>query len=159
MSKYNSKKVEVDGIIFDSKKEAKRFKELKALESKGFIKDLKRQVKFILIPAQYKEEVGPRGGIKKTTLERECAYYADFTYIKNGELIIPEEVTKISPAAFKSTFFKRFDSSSVTKITINGKVEIIQPRTFAGFSSLKTINLPLGLTLPVNISSKALAPA
>jgi hypothetical protein len=90
VSKYHSKKIKVGDLVFDSKKEYNRYKELKILESKGIIKDLQRQVKFVLIPAQYEEIKGPRGGIKKKTLERECSYYADFTYIKDDEFIVED---------------------------------------------------------------------
>lgn len=81
-NKYHSKKVEVNGIVFDSKKEARRFAELSLLEKAGTIQDLQRQVKFILIPAQREPDtVGARGGIKKgKTIEKECAYIADFVY-------------------------------------------------------------------------------
>lgn len=81
-SKYNSRKVTVDGIEFDSKKEARRFRELSLLENAGQITNLQRQVKFVLIPAQYEPDtVGTRGGIKRgKLLERECAYVADFVY-------------------------------------------------------------------------------
>lgn len=83
-SKYNSHKVTVDGIEFDSKKEARRFRELSLLERAGQITNLQRQVKFVLIPAQYEPDtVGTRGGIKRgKLLERECAYVADFVYEK-----------------------------------------------------------------------------
>ena len=54
MSKYYSQKVVVDGISFDSKKEANRFRELSLLERAGAITGLERQVKFTLIPAQYR---------------------------------------------------------------------------------------------------------
>ena len=50
--KYRNKKVEVDGILFDSKKEANRYMELKLLEKAGEITDLKRQVRYELIPRQ-----------------------------------------------------------------------------------------------------------
>lgn len=53
MSKYHSKKTEVDGILFDSKKEAQRYQQLKLMEKAGILCDLKRQVKYELIPAQY----------------------------------------------------------------------------------------------------------
>lgn len=81
-NKYHSKKVEVNGIVFDSKKEARRFAELSLLERAGAIQDLQRQVKFILIPAQREPDtVGARGGIKKgKVIEKECAYIADFVY-------------------------------------------------------------------------------
>lgn len=78
--KYNSKKTTVDGIEFDSKKEANRYKELKDMESKGEILDLKLQVPYVLIPAQY-ESI-----LTKKIIERQCVYKADFTYyIPEGE--------------------------------------------------------------------------
>lgn len=82
MSKYKSKKVTIDGITFDSKKEARRYQELKILEKANIISDLKLQVKYVLIPAQREPDViGKRGGIKKGSLiERECSYIADFVY-------------------------------------------------------------------------------
>ena len=81
-NKYHSKKVVLNGIVFDSKKEAKRFAELSLLETAGAISDLQRQVKYILIPAQREPDtVGARGGIKKgKVIEKECAYIADFVY-------------------------------------------------------------------------------
>lgn len=95
--KYNNKKVMVDGIKFDSKKEAKRYQELKMLEQAGYITDLKRQAKYVLIPAQYEptSEVYTKGKengkLKKGRLiERECAYYADFVYTENGKTVVED---------------------------------------------------------------------
>ena len=95
--KYNNKKVMVDGIKFDSKKEATRYKELKTLERAGIIQDLQRQVKYVLIPAQYepsgeiytkgKEKGKPKKG---KLIERECAYYADFVYTENGKTVVED---------------------------------------------------------------------
>ena len=81
-NKYHAKKIEVDGEIFDSKREAARYIELQYLQRAGKISGLQRQKKFVLIPAQYEpESTGPRGGrIKGKLLEREVAYYADFVY-------------------------------------------------------------------------------
>lgn len=83
-NKYYSKKISADGMIFDSKKEYKRWNELRMLEKSGRIRDLKRQVKFVLIPAQREPDTrGPKGGIKPgRLLEREVAYIADFTYVE-----------------------------------------------------------------------------
>lgn len=50
-SKYHARKTVVDGITFDSKREAKRYQELKLLERAGAIRDLTRQVRYELIPA------------------------------------------------------------------------------------------------------------
>lgn len=76
-SKYHSRRCELDGIMFDSRKEARRYAELKILERAGEIKKLERQVPFTLIPAQ-RDEAGK-------VIEREVKYVADFMYVdKDG---------------------------------------------------------------------------
>ena len=74
-NKYGAMKTEVDGIRFDSQKEANRYFELKLLERVGEIHDLQRQVTFVLIPVQrdYNGKV----------LERSVKYIADFVYYAN----------------------------------------------------------------------------
>lgn len=81
-NKYHNSKASVDGIVFDSTKEARRYRELKLLESAGEIKNLERQVKYILVPAQREAEtVGKRGKpVMGRVIERECSYVADFVY-------------------------------------------------------------------------------
>lgn len=95
-SKYHSQKVELSGEIFQSKKEARRWLELKNMESHGLISGLQRQKKFVLVPAQYEPDTkGPRGGkIKGKLLEREVAYYADFVYFDEQEKDFVIEDTK-----------------------------------------------------------------
>lgn len=66
---------------FDSKKEEARFAELALMQRAGLIQDLKRQVKFELIPAQYKDG---------KCIYRSCSYIADFTYMRNGELVVED---------------------------------------------------------------------
>lgn len=95
--KYNNRKIIVDGITFDSKKEAKRYQELKMLERAGAIHDLQRQVKYVLISAQYERtgEVYTKGNNKGKPkkgrlIERECAYYADFVYTENGKTVVED---------------------------------------------------------------------
>lgn len=92
MSKYHSKKITRDGMTFDSLKEYRRFCELSLLEKAGIVTDLQRQVKFILIPAQYEPDtIGVRGGVKRGKLiERECAYIADFQYAKDGKTVVED---------------------------------------------------------------------
>ena len=79
-------------MTFASKKEADRYMVLKNLEAKGKITDLKTQVKFVLIPAQREPDtVGVRGGkVKGKLIERECAYVADFVYLRDGEMIVED---------------------------------------------------------------------
>jgi hypothetical protein len=70
--KYRNQKVEVDGIKFDSKKEAKRWQELKLLEAAGEIANLQRQVRYTLLPSQ-ERDTGKK--------ERAVEYVADFSYL------------------------------------------------------------------------------
>lgn len=74
MSKYRNIKAEVDGIRFDSLKEARRYQELKLMERAGEIKDLQLQVKYVLVPTQK---------IEGKVVERELSYRADFVYFNN----------------------------------------------------------------------------
>lgn len=102
-TKYNASKVVYDGITFDSKKECKRYMELKLLERGGVIKDLRLQVEFELIPNQYTTEKrygknGQRLKDKQVLLERKCSYIADFVYILNetGETIVEDAKSPIT---------------------------------------------------------------
>ena len=83
-SKYGAQKTEYDGIVFDSKREAIRWRELALLQRAGEITDLRRQVKFILVPAQVDEN----GKIA----ERAVSYVADFVYsdARSGETVVED---------------------------------------------------------------------
>ena len=94
-NKYHSKKISVNGIIYESKKEYKRHCELLLLEKAGAITDLQTQVKFILIPVQFEtfERYGKKGQRLKDgsrCVEKECAYIADFVYTENGEKVVED---------------------------------------------------------------------
>lgn len=66
---------------FDSKKEAKRYEELMAMQNSGLISDLQTQVKFKLIPSQR---------IDGKVVEREVSYKADFVYYREGQMIVED---------------------------------------------------------------------
>ena len=89
MAKYKNKKIEVDGIVFDSKKEAIRYQELKLLEKAGRIQNLQLQVKFVLIPKQYSTTDCTKAG-KPRLIEHECSYMADFVYTEDGQTIVED---------------------------------------------------------------------
>ena len=80
---HNIKTMTSDGIEHDSQAEAKRWIQLKLLERAGEIKDLKRQVKYVLIPSQ------KEGG---KVIERECSYIADFVYtdLRTGQTVVED---------------------------------------------------------------------
>lgn len=74
-SKYHAKKTVVDGITFDSKREADRYLVLKGMEADGLIEDLRRQVRYELVPAF---DVDGRH-------YRPVSYVADFVYVEDGK--------------------------------------------------------------------------
>lgn len=80
-SKYRSRKVTINGITFDSRKEAARYQELKLLERVEAIKNLQRQVEFELIPSQR---------INGKVVERPCKYVADFVYLEDLNFKSPD---------------------------------------------------------------------
>lgn len=80
MSKYHNKKTEVDGILFDSKKEAKRYGELKLLQKAGVIKHLELQPRFTLQPFFACD--GNR--------YRKIEYVGDFAYIEGGRKVVED---------------------------------------------------------------------
>jgi hypothetical protein len=91
--KYNAKKTEVDGIIFDSKKEAARYQELKLAEKAGLISGLELQPKFSI----------DINGIHI------CNYFADFRYQDRVEerfsglksIVVVEDVKGVKTPVYK----------------------------------------------------------
>ena len=92
MRKYRNVKTTLDGISFDSRKEANRYSELRILEKAGLIQNLQMQVKYVLIPEQREPDtLGARGGVHKGRLiEKECAYIADFVYEEDGKTVVED---------------------------------------------------------------------
>lgn len=84
MSKYNSRKTTVDGITFDSKKEARRYLVLKKMEQDGEIKNLRLQVPVELVPSF---EIVVDGKKRK---RRPITYVADFVYYRDDEKVIED---------------------------------------------------------------------
>lgn len=82
MNKYHNRKIVREGETYDSVKEYRRAKELELLEKNGVIKDLKRQVRFEIIPSQ-------RGDDGKV-VERAVTYVADFVYFEGDRLIVED---------------------------------------------------------------------
>lgn len=79
--KYNNKKTVVDGIAFDSKREAARYEALKEMEKEGAIYDLRLQVPYTILPSMKDADGKTIRGIK---------YVADFVYRQNGEEIVED---------------------------------------------------------------------
>lgn len=95
-NKYHARKCYVGDMVFDSRKERNRYYELCLLEKAGKITNLRRQVKYVLIPTQYEtfarysNKTGKRLKDGKKLIEKECAYIADFVYEENGQTIVED---------------------------------------------------------------------
>lgn len=89
-SKYHAKKTVVDGITFDSRKEADRYLVLKGMEDDGSIEDLRRQVRYELIPAF---DVDGKH-------YRPVYYVADFVYREDDREVV-EDVKGVRTDVYK----------------------------------------------------------
>ena len=93
-NKYRNIKAEIDGIKFDSKKEARRYAELKLLERTGVISDLELQPRFKI----------SKGCIDNTGRKLPPrTYQADFKYSENDVYVV-EDVK--SPATAKNSLYR-----------------------------------------------------
>lgn len=75
-NKYRNQKTEVDGYVFDSKKEAGRYQQLRLLEQAGEIFDLRMQVKYHCT----------------VNGKKVCTYIADFEYTTPDKKVHTEDV-------------------------------------------------------------------
>lgn len=78
--KYRNRKIEVDGFVFDSQKEARRWSELSLLQRAGKISQLERQVRIPMTVNGHKV----------------CALVADFRYVENGETVVEDTKSAIT---------------------------------------------------------------
>lgn len=73
--KYNARKTEIDGYVFDSRREANRYSELKLIEAAGEIKSLELQIPY---PCIVNEQLV-------------CKYIADFRYkLPSGRVVVED---------------------------------------------------------------------
>lgn len=136
-SKWHNTPCEYNGIKFDSHKERDRYIFLKSLEDKGVISDLKMQVRYTVIPTVYGErevQLKTKTKIEKYTVQKASYYYADFTYIYNGETIV--EDVKGDP---NTTLTDTYQLKKKMMLAFNGieVVEIYNPTTWNHVNSNK----------------------
>lgn len=104
-SKWGNQKIAHEGERFDSKKEYARWLFLKEAEERGDITDLRRQVRFELLPAIKEEYVVhlKTKDVTKTKVVQQAVYYrCDFVYKKNGVEIV--EDVKGGPTTLEKTY-------------------------------------------------------
>lgn len=107
-NKYGARKCTYNGEVYDSKKEMRRHQELLILEKAGKIRQLRRQVKYVLIPSQ--REVLWKNGVLKPgkVIERECSYIADFVYFDNeSKEVVVEDAKGGSATKTEAYILKR----------------------------------------------------
>ena len=97
-SKYRARKTTFDGITFDSRKEADRYLVLKGMEEDGVIENLRRQVRYELVPAF---DVDGKH-------YRPIYYVADFVYVEDGKEVVEDVKGMITDVyKLKSKLFAR----------------------------------------------------
>ena len=92
-AKYGNKKIKNAFGTYDSELEYARFIFLANRQKDGEISDLRRQVEYLLIPAQYGTEIRhlkTKDKEVRVLLERPCSYIADFVYERNGKTIVED---------------------------------------------------------------------
>lgn len=97
--KYHNKPFTNKYGKWDSKKEFHYYLLLLDRLRKHEISDLHRQVKYVLIPSQYEIEtiqLKAKTKEKQVCVEKECAYYADFTYMEQGKLVVADVKSEIT---------------------------------------------------------------
>ena len=92
-AKYGNSKIKNAYGTFDSQLEFTRFVFLSNRQKEGEISGLRRQVEYLLIPAQYGTEIRhlkTKDKEVRVLLERPCSYIADFVYERNGKTIVED---------------------------------------------------------------------
>ena len=99
MTKYFGEKIVVDDETYDSLNEYERWRGLKLLERDGKITELKRKVKYVLVPTQ-RDESGK-------LVEHEVSYIADFEYILDGKKVVEDSTDYGRGASYQLFSIKR----------------------------------------------------
>lgn len=103
-SKYLNRKTMVDGLSFDSAKEARRWQELRIMERGGLISSLGRQRRYKLIV---------EGSLV-------CTYVSDFDYVENGVEVtedVKSEYTRKMPVyRIKNKLFKALFGRGIREV-------------------------------------------
>lgn len=89
-SKHRNQKTEIDGRVFDSKKEARHYLDLRAEQQDGRISGLRCQVAFPLVV----------NGVHI------CDYVADFVYVRDGKQVV-EDVKSAHTKKLREYVIKR----------------------------------------------------
>lgn len=109
-NKYGAKKVSIDGVVFDSKSEAKRYCALRDLEKAGVIKNLELQPSFVFDHKGW----------------RICKYTADFRYVDSEGVSVVEDVKGYAGNSYDTLRRKLIEAEygvSIRLVTGEGKTK------------------------------------
>ncbi len=96
--KYGNKRLTINGVTWDSKREYQRWLALRQAEKDGLISELERQPKYELVPAikeKYVKHLKTKDKECERTAQLPITYTADFRYVKDGNTVV--EDVKASP--------------------------------------------------------------
>lgn len=122
-SKYGNSKVVVDGIRFDSLREATYYRILKQREARGEISNLRRQVKYEVIPTIWREEEVYLKRKKETRTIRKCVqrsvhYVADFVYTDSDgkEVVVDVKGYRTRDYTLKKKMMLAFNGIKISEV-------------------------------------------
>lgn len=122
MRKYHNKKTEVDGILFDSRKEADYYIKLKARLHTGQISNLQLQVPFELLPSIWKDELKhlkTKDKIVRKCMQKAVNYIADFVYTDNStgaEVVVDVKGVKTKEYRLKKKMMLALKGIEITEV-------------------------------------------
>jgi hypothetical protein len=93
-NKFNAVKTEVDGIRFDSRKEADYYRAYKTLEEAGAISQLECQPRFVIVEKDKERKL------------RAITYVADFCFLEHGIHGSPDKVVAIDVKGMETPVFR-----------------------------------------------------
>lgn len=106
-NKYGNKPVSHEGMKFDSGKEFERWLFLKEAEQRGEISNLRRQVKFQLLPSvveEYEVQLKTKTKTKTRVVQQAVFYICDFCYEKDGAEVVEDVKASPNKAVLDKTY-------------------------------------------------------
>jgi hypothetical protein len=146
-TKYHNTKVEIDGRVFDSKREGDAYMLLKDYERIGLISDLVCQPKYELIPAikeTYTKHLKTKEKLCERTVQLPINYIADFRFTLRGQVIVVDvKISKfLLPKEYvlKTKMMRYFHHIAVTEVyKTSDLVALVEGRTPTLFDDTEDI--------------------
>ena len=98
-NKFGAKKTSYNGLEFDSTVERDRYRYLEFMQKQGEISNLRRQVRFLIIPKVTKlvpRQLKTKIRYDERVVELASFYTCDFCYVENGRYVIEDTKNEYS---------------------------------------------------------------